>query len=183
MIRHFKFYFIVGFPGETRKDVEAIVSLVKHILHLLVKKGSRKGRIGAITIHASPFVPKAATPLQWVSMADMAELKERIGILKRELGKVPNTHFTHESIKHSFIQGVFARGDRRLKEVILRFSRGEGLTKIMRESSTNLNFYVSRERPREEVLPWDFVGEHRDKERLYRRLLACRTPVNYPGSP
>jgi radical SAM superfamily enzyme YgiQ (UPF0313 family) len=168
---HFKFYFIVGLPGESRKDVEAIVLLVKHILHLLVKKGSRKGRIGSITVHASPFVPKPATPFQWLPMADMAELKEKVGILRRELGKVPNTYFTHESVKHSFIQGVFARGDRRLKDVILRFSLGEGLAKIMRESPVNLNFYTARRRDRDEMLPWDFIGEHSAKERLYRRFL------------
>jgi radical SAM superfamily enzyme YgiQ (UPF0313 family) len=154
---HFKFYFMVGLPGEERSDVEGIVSLVKHILHLLVKKGSPKGRIGSITVHASPFVPKAATPFERLAMADMKELKDRIGILKRELGKVANTHFTHESIKHSFIQAVFARGDRRLKNVIRRFSEGGGLTQIMRDNPMNLNFYVTRERGSDEILPWDFI--------------------------
>lgn len=176
---HFKFYFIVGLPGERREDVEAIVSLVKHILHLLVRKGSKKGRVGTLTVHASPFVPKPATPFQWQPMADMAELKEKIGILKRELGKVPNTHFTHESVKHSFIQGVFARGDRRLKDVILRFSQGEGLAKIMRESPINLNFYATRKRDENETFPWDFIGGGHEKERLYRRLLDCRLPDGY----
>jgi radical SAM superfamily enzyme YgiQ (UPF0313 family) len=154
---HFKFYFMVGLPGEARSDVEAIVSLVKHILHLLVIKGSPKGRIGSITVHASPFVPKAATPFQRFAMADMKELKDKIDILKRELGKVANTHFTHESIKYSFIQAVFARGDRRLKDVILRFSEGEGLTQIMRDSPINLNFYATRQRGVDEILPWDFI--------------------------
>jgi radical SAM superfamily enzyme YgiQ (UPF0313 family) len=170
---HFKFYFMVGLPREGRRDVEAIVDLVKHVLHLLVKKGSKKGRIGTITVHASPFVPKAATPFQWLPLDDMRELKEKISLLKRGLGKVANTHFTHESVKYSFLQGVFARGDRRLMDVIVRASEGETLTTIMRESPVNLNFYATRERRKEEVLPWDFIGTAAEKERLYRRLRSC----------
>jgi radical SAM superfamily enzyme YgiQ (UPF0313 family) len=156
---HFKFYFMIGLPTEERSDVEAIVDLIKHILHLLVKKGSPKGRIGSITIHASPFVPKAATPFERLPMVDMRGLKDKVNFLKRELGKVANTHFTHESIKHSFIQAVFARGDRRLKDVIRRFSQGDSLTTIMKDSPVNLNFYVARERSLDEILPWDFISK------------------------
>jgi radical SAM superfamily enzyme YgiQ (UPF0313 family) len=170
---HFKFYFMLGLPGETRNDVEAIVELIKHILHLLVKKGSSKGRIGSITIHASPFVPKAATPFQWLAMEEMKELKERIAILKRGLGKVPNTHFTHESVKYSFLQGVFARGDRRLGDIILRLADGAGIAQIMRESPINLNFYVNRERKADEIFPWDFIKGKTTKEKLYTRLQTC----------
>jgi radical SAM superfamily enzyme YgiQ (UPF0313 family) len=177
---HFKFYFMVGLPGEGRRDVEAIVALIRHILHLLVKKGSGKGRIGSITVHASPFVPKAATPFQWVAMADMDALKEKISILKRELGKVPNSHFTHESVKHSFLQGVFSRGDRRLKEVILRLSEGEGLSKIMRENPVNLGFYATRERTKDEILPWDFIGGRGEKESLFRRLHHYKDSAQHP---
>lgn len=170
---NFKFYFMIGLPHEQRADVEAIVELIKHILHLLVRKGSRKGRIGSITVHASPFVPKAATPFQWLAMDDPGELHEKISLLKRGLGKVPNTHFTHESIKYSFLQAVFARGDRRLKDVIVRLSEGESLTRIMRDSPINLNFYATRERKVDEVFPWDFIGQKAEKEQLLKRLLAC----------
>jgi radical SAM superfamily enzyme YgiQ (UPF0313 family) len=171
---HFKFYFMVGLPGENRNDMEAIVVLVKRILHLLVKKGSKKGRIGSITVHVSPFVPKAATPFQWLAMEDMRVLKEKISILKRELGKIANTHFTHDSVKYSFLQAVFARGDRRLKDVVLQFSIGRTLTQVLRESQVNLHFYATRERSRDEVFPWDFIGGSNEKERLYAHLLRCK---------
>jgi radical SAM superfamily enzyme YgiQ (UPF0313 family) len=170
---HFKFYFMVGLPGETRADIEAIPTLIKRVLHVLVKKGSGKGRIGSITVHVSPFVPKPATPFQWLPMADMQDLKEKIGILKREIGKIANTHFTHDSIKHSFIQGVLARGDRRVKDIILQFSRGLNLAQVMRESPLNLNFYATRARGIDEVFPWDFIGSGAEKSRLRRRLAAC----------
>jgi radical SAM superfamily enzyme YgiQ (UPF0313 family) len=170
---NFKFYFMVGLPGEQRKDLEAIVELIKHILHLLVKKGSTKGRIGSITVHASPFVPKAATPFQWLAMDDMKELKEKMALLGRGLGKVANTHFTHESIKYSFLQGVFARGDRRLRDVILGLSKGMSLRTIKRESPINLDFYAARERGEEETFPWDFIGGRAEKQLLRKRLVAC----------
>jgi radical SAM superfamily enzyme YgiQ (UPF0313 family) len=179
---HFKFYFMIGLPGERREDVDAIVALIKHIFHLLVKKGSKKGRIGSITVHVSPFVPKPATPFQWLGMEDMRDAKDKISILKREFGKVANTYFTHESIKHSFLQGVFARGDRRLKDVILRFSQGESLAKIMKESPVNLNFYATRRRSRDEIFPWDFIGDRGEKERLYQRFLQCQAPKAYSAT-
>ena len=177
---HFKFYFMVGLPGERREDVDAIVDLVKHILHILIKKASKKGRIGAVTVHGSPFVPKAATPFQWAAMEETKELKERVSILKRGLGKVPNTTFTHESVKHSFLQAVFARGDRRLNQTIAALARGESLSRIVRESPVNLNFYATRERRADEIFPWDFITGRTDKKTLLRRF--CLLNVD-SGSP
>jgi radical SAM superfamily enzyme YgiQ (UPF0313 family) len=175
---HFKFYFMVGLPGERREDIDAIVDLVKHILHLLVKRAAKKGRIGSVTVHASPFVPKAATPFQWLAMDEMKALKEKISVLKKGLGKVPNTRFTHESVKYSFLQGVFARGDRRVGDVVARLSEGVPLASVMRESPVNLSFYATRERQSDELFPWDFIGSGTEKEALRRRL--CRLVSGAP---
>ncbi len=176
---HFKFYFMVGLPGERREDVDAIVDLVKHILHLLVKRAAKKGRIGSVTVHASPFVPKAATPFQWLAMDEMKALKEKISVLKKGLGKVANTHFTHESVKYSFLQGVFARGDRRVGEVVARLSEDVPLARLMRESPVNLNFYAARQRRADELFPWDFIGSGTEKEALRRRF--CRLAAGAPS--
>ena len=154
---HFKFYFMIGLPGEGRQDIDAIVDLVKHILHLLVKRAAKKGRIGSVTVHASPFVPKAATPFQWLPMEEMKALKEKVAVLKKGLGKVANTHFTHESVKYSFLQGVFARGDRRVGDIVERLSEGVPLARVMRESPVNLNFYATRQRREDKLFPWDFI--------------------------
>jgi hypothetical protein len=100
-----------------------------------------------------------------------------MAILKRGLGKVPNTHFTHESIKYGFLQAVFARGDRRLKDAIVRFAQGESLAKVMRESPLNLAFYATRERREDELFPWDFIGGRTEKEDLRRRLHSCLSAI------
>lgn len=178
---NFKFYFMLGLPGERREDVQAIVEMIKHLLHVLVKKGSTKGRIGSITVHASPFVPKAATPFQWLAMEDARELKEKTALLKKDLGKVANTYFTHESIKYSFLQAVLARGDRRLKDVILNLSKGVSLATVMRESPVNLGFYATRERGAEEIFPWDFIGREEEKQFLRKRMAACLSSRVAPG--
>ena len=152
-----KLYFMIGLPGETIEDIESIVELVKHVKHIMVKEGAKRGFVGSITVHTSPFVPKPRTPFQRHSMNDMDELKDKINRLKRALSKVDNTYFTHESVKYSFIQAVLARGDRRLKDVILKFADGVSLNKIMKDSAVNLNFYALRQRGKEEIMPWDFI--------------------------
>jgi hypothetical protein len=116
-------------------------------------------------------------------MDEMKVLKEKMAILKRGLGKVPNTHFTHESIKYSFLQAVFARGDRRLKDVIVRCSQGETLARVMRESPLNLAFYATRERREDELFPWDFIGGRTKKKDLLHRLRSCVSGIGQDLSP
>ncbi len=141
-----KLYFMIGIPGESLDDIDAIPELVKKVRHIMIKHGAPRGSLGNITIHASPLVPKAATPFQWLPMADMDELKQKINRLKAAFRKIDNTVFTHDSVKFSFLQAVLSRGDRRVSDIIVRLSHGESLNRIIRESSINLNFYALRER-------------------------------------
>jgi radical SAM superfamily enzyme YgiQ (UPF0313 family) len=168
-----KLYFMIGLYTETEEDIDAIVGLVKRIRHVMVKSGSKRGTVGQITVHISPFVPKPATPFQWLPMADMASLKEKIKRLGRAIRKVGNTYFTHESIKYSFVQGILSRGDRRLAPMIIRLAQGEAITRLLREEYLNLNPYCLRERVEEEVFPWDFIEGRAKKEQLYLGLKAC----------
>ena len=166
-----KLYFMIGLFGETKEDIDSIPGLVKRIKHIMVKKGAKKGVVGSITVHVSPFVPKPSTPFQWLPMDDMASLKDKIGLLRKAFGAIDNTFFTHESVKHSFIQGVFARGDRRIADTILKLASGETFNKVLRESPVNLNFYTLRGRKKDELLPWDFIVGNTSKEKLYKRLI------------
>ncbi|OPX98688.1 MAG: Radical SAM superfamily protein [Syntrophorhabdus sp. PtaB.Bin006] len=165
-----KLYFMIGLYGEERSDLEGILETVKHIKHLMVKKGAARGVVGTITVHVSPFVPKASTPFQWLPMEDMAVLKEKVAWLKKGFARVDNTFFTHESVKYSLVQGILARGDRRTGDMILRFSSGESFSKVLREHPINLNFYTLRRRERNELFPWDFIRGKTRKERLYTIL-------------
>jgi radical SAM superfamily enzyme YgiQ (UPF0313 family) len=165
-----KLYFMIGLYGEGTEDVDAIVSLTKKIKHLMIKAGAPRGAVGSVTVHVSPFVPKAWTPFQWLPMDDPGSLREKIARLRRGLGKVDNVFFTHESVKFSFVQAVLARGDRRVNDLIVRLSSGQGFQKIVNETVVNVNFYALRRRENDELFPWDFIGRGVDKERLHRRL-------------
>ena len=170
---HLKLYFMIGLYGEHVEDVEKIVEMAKHIMHLMIRQGAKRGTVGSITVHASPFVPKAATPFQWLPMDDVSSLKEKLAVLKRGLGKAANTYFTHESVKYSFLQAALARGDRRIQEIILSLARGASLAKVQKESPTNLNFYVTREREADERFPWDFITGEKEKARLRKQFDAA----------
>jgi radical SAM superfamily enzyme YgiQ (UPF0313 family) len=164
-----KLYFMIGLPGETLADIDAIPDLVKRIRHTMIKRGAPRGALGGITVHASPFVPKAATPFQWLPMADMAEMKQKVSRLAHAFGKIDNTYFTHDSVKFSFLQAVLARGDRRVSDAVVRLAHGISLARILRESPVNLNFYALRERPRGEIFPWDFIEGTIPRQKLWER--------------
>jgi radical SAM superfamily enzyme YgiQ (UPF0313 family) len=173
-----KLYFMIGLYGECYEDIEAIPELTKKIRHIMLKKGAKKGFVGSITVHVSPFVPKPFTPFQWLPMGDVEGLKAKINRLKTAFGKIDNTYFTYESVKFSFLQGVFARGDRRVFDTIVRLAKGDSLTQVMRESPMNLNFYALRQREEKELFPWDFINGNTSKEMLWRRLKTAMKQVS-----
>lgn len=164
-----KLYFMIGVHGETKADVEAIAEITKKIRHVMVKECARKGRLGTITVHVSPLVPKPQTPFQWLPMEEEREIREKVQRLRRLMGKIDNTVFTHESVKYSFIQALFSRGDRRVGWIIIQMARGRSMKEIIRETALNPNFYVTRMRGEEEILPWDFIRPKR-KAHLLEQL-------------
>jgi radical SAM superfamily enzyme YgiQ (UPF0313 family) len=168
-----KLYFMIGLYGEDQSDIEAIPDLTKKIKHIMIKRGAKRGFVGSITVHVSPFVPKPFTPFQWLPMDDMESLKKKINRLKAAFGKIDNAYFTHESVKFSFLQAVFARGDRNVHDTVLKFAAGDNLSKVINESPVNLNFYALRERGETELLPWDFIKGNTSKELLWRRLKSA----------
>ena len=168
-----KLYFMIGLAGETMDDVDAIGTMTKKLHHILLKTGVKRGALGSITVHASPFVPKAATPFQWLPMDDQASLKAKVSRLTRILGKVDNTYFTHESVKFSFLQAILARGDRRVGGLVMKLASGANLLKALREDPVNPGYYALRERPEAETFPWDFIKGSITKEGLRRRLTTC----------
>jgi len=168
-----KLYFMIGLYGEDQNDIEAISELTKKIKHIMIKRGAKRGFVGSITVHVSPFVPTPFTPFQWMPMDNMESLKKKINWLKRAFGKIDNTYFTHESVKFSFLQDVFARGDRNVHDTIQRFAAGDNLSKVINESPVNLNFHALRERGERELFPWDFIRGNTSKDRLFKRLQSA----------
>ncbi len=147
-IETLRLYFMVGLPTETREDIEGISDLVRRI-----RATARKGHI---TLSVSTFVPKPFTPFQWHPMEPLAEVKERLKMIKKDLSPVKGVRVFHDVPKYAYMQGVFSLGDRRVSAMIERASLD---TFSLSRKSEGLppDFYVFRSKGKEEMLPWDFI--------------------------
>ncbi|MCP4168291.1 MAG: radical SAM protein [Chloroflexi bacterium] len=108
-----KLYFMVGHPTETQEDIEELVAFVRKARRLFKRR---------IAMNATPFVPKAHTPFQWMAMADAKTLKKRQTFIQRRLGR-EKIAVRSDSPAWAEVQGVLARGDRRLAQVLLQIPR------------------------------------------------------------
>lgn len=192
-----KLYFMIGLPTETDEDLDGIIHLAREVLAGGKKAGARRGRL-RVTVSVSSFVPKAHTPFQWEPQASLAVLKERQAYLAaglRERGLVFNYHDTAVS----FMEAVFARGDRRLGAVLEKaFQLGckfdgwsenfhyERWLEAFRQAGLEPGWYAYRRYNYDSVLPWDHIGTGLSKQYLiheHQRAMAgkttddCRTVV------
>ncbi len=175
--RKIKLYFMVGLPTETDEDVEGIIRLMNKV--------DRMGReiIGRkinINISVSAFVPKSHTPFQWDAQEEREALSKKIRYLKNKLNW-RNISFSYPDINRSYLEAVFARGDRRLGEVLERaYYLGckfdawreqfnfEAWQKAFAESGLSMEFYANRVRKDDEILPWDHISCGVKKEYLLK---------------
>jgi radical SAM superfamily enzyme YgiQ (UPF0313 family) len=184
-ILNLKLYFMIGLPTETLTDMEALVDVAKGVKHHVLKISRGQKRLGTITLSVNAFVPKPFTPFQWVSFAGVLELKERAKWIKKALKKVPNVRVHFDVPKWSYVQALLARGDRRcalfLEKVAL-----DGLSwpQAVRSAPLNPDFWVMRERDRDESFPWEIVdlGVNRSflLEELQNALRERRSPPCAP---
>ena len=189
-----KLYFMIGLPTETEEDLIALAGLVREILAI----GRRHTKRAAITASLSTFVPKPHTPFQWRPQLALAEVKARQALLQN-LIRGRGLELRWHQAEQSLLEGIFARGDRRLSRVLLAAyhhgCRFDGWTEwfdfakwqeAFTVTGTNLDFYVSRPRPYDEFLPWDHLDTGvakafliEEDRRAERGLVTadCRTGV------
>ena len=169
-----KLYFMMGLPGEEWEDIEAIAVLSDKIAreYYTLPKEKRNGKVNIVT-STSIFVPKPFTPFQWAPMISKEEAKEKRYFL---LDKV-KSQLNAKSIKYnchdadvSELEGIFARGDRKLCDVILQAYRSgciydawteyfhyDRWEQAFRDHGVDMDFYIKRERGEDELFPWDFI--------------------------
>lgn len=143
-----RLYFMVGHPTETDADIQGIVDLT-----LKAREIFRRN----IAINATPFVPKAHTPFQWVAMAPAKMLQARQTFLKRMLAR-RGIEVSADSPEWAEMQAVLARGDRRLASVLLELPRPtpRGFREAMARRGLSVEEYLG-ERGQDDFLPWDVV--------------------------
>ncbi|MEC9488134.1 MAG: TIGR03960 family B12-binding radical SAM protein [Halanaerobium sp.] len=165
-----KLYFMLGLPTETDEDLEEIIRLARKVRDLgrdIVK--SRGRGYPKVTVSASNFVPKAGTPFQWEPMVSREEILRKQRLLKKGL-RGRGLKFSWHDADTSLLEGVFARGDRRLGKV-LQEARGVGSKfdgwsevfsidrwqEAFNRAGLSLESYL-RERGLEETLPWEHLN-------------------------
>lgn len=172
-IINLKLYFIIGLPTETQEDIEGIIALTKKIRHHMGKGGRR---VGEITLSITPFVPKAWTPFQWQPFEDIKTLKKKIQTIKKGVGKIPRARVIHDLPKWGYVQTLLSMGDRRVGDILLRVHEAKGdWGATLKNSYINPDFWVYREKGKDEILPWDFIDHGIKKEDLweeYQKALA-----------
>jgi len=164
-----KRYFMLGLPTETDEDVLGIAELVYKIIQTWKEYASNKKRGLRVHVATAYFVPKPHTPFQWEAQIAPAEYLRRCKLLKE--------HFYSKSIEYNYhapelsrLEAVFARGDRRLAQVIEKASlngakldgwdeyfRYDIWQDAMKECGINPEFYTTRGYGEDEVLPWDTI--------------------------
>ena len=180
-----KLYFMLGLPGEREDDIEQIAVLADKIAAKYFErpKEERHGR-PEIVASSSFFVPKPFTPFQWSPMntAEQFESKRRflLGKVKEQLNQRSIRYQCHDAVT-SELEGIFARGDRKLCKVIEdAYRRGcifdawtdyfkeDVWEQVMDENGVSRYFYNYRERGKDEIFPWDFIDIGVSKNFLYR---------------
>ncbi len=183
-----KLYFMVGLPFEKEEDLLEIIELAKQVAEIAGKRGKKP----KLNVSISTFVPKSHTPFMWSPQISLEESRRRIQLIQDGL-KGHRIRVKWNRPEMSRLEGIFSRGDRRLSSVIVeawkqgaeydawgehfRMDRWE---EAFRLSGLDPYFYLHRERPLDEILPWDHIksGVTKSflKNELKKALKQTRTP-------
>jgi radical SAM family uncharacterized protein/radical SAM-linked protein len=174
--RVIKLYFMIGLPTETDDDLDALVDLVKKLAKI---KGPNRQR-GKINVSVATFIPKAHTPFQWAPQISLTESTAKINRLHDRL-KIPGTQFKWQDPQVSRLEGLWARGDRRLSGLLIaaykKGCRFDGWSDkfnydlwraAFEEEHIDPDFFSARLRDVSEPLPWDHIDNRVSKSFLRR---------------
>ncbi len=163
-----KLYFMLGLPTETDEDIRAIAELAERVVQTWRMTAKNKMKGVRVTVSTSLFIPKPFTPFQWEPMCSMDELRRKVSVLRGAIRSKSIVYHYHDP-ETSFLEGVFARGDRRLAPVILEAWRNgcrldawdeqfkfDVWMKAFETCGIDPHTYV-RERRLDELMPWSTI--------------------------
>lgn len=180
-----KLYFMLGLPGEREDDIEEIAALADRIAakYFELPKDQRQGR-PEIVVSSSFFVPKPFTPFQWAPMDTAGRFEEKrrflLGKVKEQINQRSIRYQCHDALT-SELEGILARGDRRLSKVIEEayrrgcmfdawtdYFKADVWEEALTAGGVSKEFYNYRQRDKDEVFPWDFIDIGVSRQFLYR---------------
>ena len=189
-----KLYFMAGLPGEEQEDVLATAALAERVVDTYYRLDyEARKRPVSVSVSTACFVPKPFTPFQWAKMVDPGPFAEGQQGVKSQIRKRQISYRYHDA-KAAQIEGVLARGDRRLSHAIeAAYKRGamfDGWSEhfsydtwlaAFAETDIDMAFYAHRERPVSEKLPWDFIDMGVSKEFLKREWERAKAGQTTPN--
>ncbi|MCX6504929.1 MAG: TIGR03960 family B12-binding radical SAM protein [Actinobacteria bacterium] len=186
--RRIKLYFLTGLPTELDEDTLGIAELA----HNVVAIGKKHNKSASCTVSVGGFVPKAHTPFQWFGQNSIEEMYRKVNLL-RDATRNSKVQLKWHDPEASFAEGIASRGDRRIGRVIERVWRAGGTfqewsehmdinrwTDAMAAEGLDANWYVTRHRNENEILPWDHISAGLHRDFLYQEWRAA---LNENGLP
>ncbi len=177
-----KLYFMIGLPTETSDDIEGLIDLVYQIKKLGNQMAKKKVKLN---VAISSFVPKSHTPFQWEPMNSVDELRRKQQAVRDRI-RQRSIQLKWHNVQASYVEGVFARGDRKLGQVLYEahclgckfdgWNEHFNFSKWMEAFSRtgyNPDSYVYRERERYEIFPWDHIQTGGSKKYLWNERLKA----------
>ena len=188
-----KLYFMMGLPTETMEDIAGIADLAQKVVDTFYRNPNKpKGKGVQVSVSCASFVPKPFTPFQWEPQDTMESLTEKQKHLLSSTTSRKITISYHQS-ETSVLEGVFARGDRRLGEVIYKawqkgckfdawdeFFDFTKWSEAFNECGLDTEFYANRRREYDEILPWDVMDYGIRKEFLIEENKKAHMSVTTP---
>ena len=158
---------MIGLPSETDEDIEEIIKLTLKCKSIIDRRQSGT----RLTLNIAPFVPKAGTPFQRLPMAPIPILKHRLSLLKSKLSP-KGIKLKSESPAWSQIQGVLARGDSRVAEVLANIEEVSlaGWRRVVEKCHLDIDFYVKQKWATSQELPWAVIDSGTKAEYLEAEL-------------
>lgn len=171
-----KFYYMVGLPFERDEDVDGIAQEANESIKICLQHTRR----AELNLSLSSFVPKPHTPFQWAPQMTIDQTRKKYNQVKYAL-KNRRIKLKHHNPEMSYIEGLLARGDRRVSRLLyLAFRQGchfdeweehfslEKWQIAIKKWGGDLDFYLHRQRDRDEILPWDHLYSQMDKNFLWK---------------
>ena len=187
-----KLYFMLGLPTETDEDVLGIADLAKKVVGVWKEYGENKRRGVRITVSTACFVPKAHTAFQWEPQVDMEEYRRKVALLREAMRDHSISYNWHDA-DTSFLEAVFARGDRRLGDALeLAWKKGAKFDswseyfnfgrwmETFEELGIDPHFYANRAREKDEILPWSVTSVGVRPDYLWQEREQCYKAVITP---
>ena len=180
-----KLYYMLGLPTETDEDIVGIAEMANQVLHCWRQNATNKNRGVKITISTSCFIPKPHSPFQWEAQISKEEYLRRVELLRSSIMARNVTYNWHDA-ETSVIEAALSRGDRKLSTVIEEVWKNGGRLEAWSDyfsyqrwvdafakCGLDMDFYASRERGEDELLPWDMIDVGVRKAHLLHERKQC----------